>query len=200
MSEKEAQSLVWKKIIEGDKNALSELYKQHYLGLINYGIKIIENRDLVNNCLMQMLLDFWDKRSKLSEVDNVRSYLMTSLRRAILQAIEIEKRREIKHKESLQDSYSYEWSYEEYLMKLQSDNNLKSKIAKAMEKLTGRQKELIRLKFFDNLSYDEIAEQNGITKRTAYNIIYDAIKILKEELHKNQNSSFTFNFLLYFLI
>jgi len=149
---------------------------------------------------MQMLLDFWDKRSKLSEVDNVRSYLMTSLRRAILQAIEIEKRREIKHKESLQDSYSYEWSYEEYLMKLQSDNNLKSKIAKAMEKLTGRQKELIRLKFFDNLSYDEIAEQNGITKRTAYNIIYDAIKILKEELHKNQNSSFTFNFLLYFLI
>jgi RNA polymerase sigma factor (sigma-70 family) len=200
VSEKEAYRIVWKKIIDGDEKALSELYKQHYLALINYGIKIIDDKDLVNNCFMQMLIEFWDKRYKLLEVENVRPYLITSLRRAIFQAIKLDKRLEMKHNESQENSYNYEWSYEEYLIKLQSDNNLRSKITKAIEKLTNRQKELIRLKFFDNLSYDEIAEQNGITKRTAYNIIYDAIKILKEELHADQNSSFTLNFLLQFIL
>lgn len=196
MSEKEAHRLVWKKIIDGDETALSELYKQHYLGLINYGRIIIDDKDLVNNCFMQMLIEFWDKRSKLPEVENVRSYLMTSLRRAILHELGAGKRREMKLNESQQNSPTHEWSYEDYLLNQQSDNDLRAKIAKAIEKLTKRQKELIQLKFFENLSYAEIAEQKRITKRTAYNIIYDAIKILKEELHEDQNSSFTSNFSL----
>ncbi|MNL43391.1 RNA polymerase sigma factor [compost metagenome] len=51
-----------------------------------------------------------------------------------------------------------------------------------MEVLTEREKELIRLKFFDDLDYDEIAVKCGITKRTAYNITHDALKKLRESL------------------
>ena len=193
MLKREDHKLVWKKMITGDESALSNLYKQHYAGLINYGRTIIDDKDFVNDCFMEMLIEFWDKRSALPEVENVRSYLMTSLRRSILQALKLDKRRQTKYNELQQLSANHQWSYEEHLVKLQSDINLRTKITKAICKLSARQQELIRLKFFENLTYDEIASQCGITKRTAYNIIYDGIRILQAELYEDQNSSFLLN-------
>jgi RNA polymerase sigma factor (sigma-70 family) len=199
MSEREDYKSIWKSIINGDVNALSKFYKQHYVGLINYGRTIIDDKEFVNNCFMELLIEFWDKRSALPEVENVRSYLMTSLSRVILHALKSDKRRQTKYNELKQLSANHQWSYEEHLVKLQSDINLRAKIAKALCKLTARQQELIRLKFFANLSYNEIAGQCGITKRTAYNIIYDGIRILQAELYEDQNSSFLLNLPIFFI-
>ncbi len=199
MSEREDYKSIWKSIINGDVNALSKFYKQHYVGLINYGRTIIDDKEFVNNCFMELLIEFWDKRSALPEVENVRSYLMTSLSRVILHALKSDKRRQTKYNELKQLSANHQWSYEEHLVKLQSDINLRAKIAKALCKLTARQQELIRLKFFANLSYDEIAAQCGITKRTAYNTIYDGIKVLQTELYEDQNSSFLLNLPVFFI-
>jgi RNA polymerase sigma factor (sigma-70 family) len=117
-----------------------------------------------------------------------------------LHALKSDKRRQIKHNELQQLSANHQWSYEEHLVKLQSDINLRAKIAKAMSKLTARQQELIRLRFFENLSYDEIAGQCGITKRTAYNIIYDGIRILQTELYDDQNSAFLLSLPVFFIL
>ncbi|MEO6684270.1 MAG: RNA polymerase sigma factor [Ginsengibacter sp.] len=196
MPTREDYKITWGKIKNGDEDALTELYQQHYLSLINYGRTIINDHDLVNDCFMQMLIDFWDKRNSLSAVENVRSYLMTSLRRAIIYKLETDKRRDLKQEESKAMDETHQWSYEEHLIKIQSNSNLKQKISRAMDKLTVRQKELVQLKYFDDLNYDEIAERCGITKRTAYNIIFDALKILKKELYTEQSSSFHSVFLL----
>ncbi|HWJ29219.1 MAG TPA: sigma-70 family RNA polymerase sigma factor [Flavisolibacter sp.] len=182
--------MVWEKFINGDETALLELYNQHYLGLMNYGQMIVEDRELVNDCLTDMLVNFWKKRSNLPEVENVRSYLMTSLRRTIFNELQNNKKRDTRHSELQRLGENVQTSYEDYLIRIQSDNGLKAKITRALEQLTERQIELIRLKFFEDLDYDEIADQCGITKRTAYNIIYDALKILKTELQEDQNSSF----------
>ena len=74
---------------------------------------------------------------------------------------------------------SEECSYEEYLVKLQHNKELKDRLEKALGQLTQREKELMRLKFFEDLDYDEIAARCNITKRTAYNIIHAALKTLK---------------------
>lgn len=190
MYEKASHKLVWEKFLNGDETAFLELYNQHYLGLINYGRLIVEDREFVNECLTDMLIDFWKKRATLPQVEHVRSYLMTSFRRAILQQLQSEKKRGIKHAELGLLEEDYQASYEEHLIRIQSDSKLKSRLARAMAKLTERQVELIRLKFFEDLDYDEIADRCGITKRTAYNIIYDALKVLKTELYDDDNRSF----------
>jgi hypothetical protein len=48
-----------------------------------------------------------------------------------------------------------------------------------MDLLTDREKELLQLKFCGDLDYDEISARCGITKRTAYNIIYASLKTLR---------------------
>ena len=72
-----------------------------------------------------------------------------------------------------------ESSYEEYLVQLQHSKELKDRLTKALDQLTQREKELMELKFFEDLDYDEIAARCNITKRTAYNIIHAALKTLK---------------------
>jgi RNA polymerase sigma factor (sigma-70 family) len=195
MPEREDHKATWLKALGGDEEALSEMYRQHYLSLINYGSTLVDDRDLVSDCFVQMLVELWETKKMLPAVENVRSYLMTTLRRAILYKIKTTKHRDNKFSESMSLDIGHQWSYEEHLVKIQSDRNLKSKISNAIGKLTDRQKELVKLKFFENLGYDEIAERSGITKRTAYNIIHDAIKILKDELYLDHNSSFQSFFL-----
>lgn len=196
MSERELHKATWEKFTVGDETVLLELYNQHYLGIINYGRTIIEDREFVNDCFTDMLLEFWNKRLSLPGVENVRSYLMTSFRRTLLHRLEAEKRREIKHHESQGLYEAHEVSYEEHVIKVHGDHQRKERLAKALDKLTERQVELIRLKFFDDLDYDEIAEKCGITKRTAYNIIYDAIKLLKDDLYGNHHQLFSLGFSL----
>jgi RNA polymerase sigma-70 factor (ECF subfamily) len=50
--------------------------------------------------------------------------------------------------------------------------------------LPPRQKELIMLRFYEGRSYEEIADKTGLTHRTVYNSIFEAIKKLKLDFSK----------------
>lgn len=178
--------LVWAQFRAGEEQAYLNLYRRHYLGLINYGLKLCGDRSLANECITKMLIQLWDGRDKLPEVQNVRSYLITCLKRTIFKHYKSESTRKSKESFALSLTADYQLSYADYFDQIQSNHVLKSKLVKAMEVLTERQKELLKLKFFDDLDYDEIALQCNITKRTAYNIVHDAIHVLRSTL-KSEN-------------
>ena len=75
--------------------------------------------------------------------------------------------------------------YEEIIIGIQSNLELKKQLLHAIQGLSAREKEILQMKFYDDLDYDDIAERCHITKRTAYNIIHGALKRLKKELSKN---------------
>ena len=181
MLAKASHSETWAQLQKGNQQALLALYDTHYIGLLNYGIKLTGNRELTRDCITQILLRLWDSRQKLPAVENVRSYLLTCLRHELVAELKGENTRMNRNtmvQRSLSDA---ELPYEEYLIPAQTNKVLREKLVKAFEKLTEREKELLRLRFFEDLDYDEIAAQCSITKRTAYNIIHTAIKTLKAD-------------------
>jgi RNA polymerase sigma factor (sigma-70 family) len=190
---------IWAKLKAGDQNALLELYNVHYLGLINYGIKLTGNRSLANESITQVLLRLWDNRNRLPEVENVRSYLLTCLRNEMLAELKSESNRLTKNQLLKFTGESCEASYEEYLIAIQSNREMKERLFRAFDKLTAREKELLKLKFFEDLDYDEIASRCRITKRTAYNIIHAAVKTLKVELVQQKGNRLEINHLFIFL-
>jgi RNA polymerase sigma-70 factor (ECF subfamily) len=111
----------------------------------------------------------------------VLSYLFTWLRRKIT--------REMSHlaKESAFDEHtegaaSVEASYEELLIAFQQSDEKREQLRAALSKLTRRQLEIIKLKFFENLSYRAIADRKSLTPRTVYNSIYESIRLLRETM------------------
>ncbi|MNY56949.1 RNA polymerase sigma factor SigV [compost metagenome] len=75
-----------------------------------------------------------------------------------------------------------EMPYEEFIIKVQTNEWIQIRLKEALEKLSFRQKQLIHLKFFEGYSYEKIAETTQMTVKTAYNTLYDALKVLRQEL------------------
>ena len=169
----------WIQLQNGDRQALFEIYDQHYIGLMNYGIRLTGRRDLTRDCITQILLRLWDSRSKLPCIENVRAYLLTSLRHELIGEIKLEGNRLAKHHLFGESIPTTEAPYEEYIVQLQHNKEMREKLMNAVAQLTPREKELLKLKFFEDLDYDEIAARCHITKRTAYNIIHQSLKSLR---------------------
>jgi RNA polymerase sigma-70 factor (ECF subfamily) len=182
MSNEEENRIHWENIRQSNMDALLALHGNTYFHLIRFGLKQFADDELIKDCVNQLFLQLWDKRAKLQPVLQVRSYLFTALRHMILDELSYQDKMDNAISRMTGETASAELSYEEIIINVQHDEEIKQKLREAMRQLTPRQKELIQLKFFDGLSYEQIAEQTSQTVKTAYNTVYDAIKLLRKLL------------------
>jgi RNA polymerase sigma factor (sigma-70 family) len=84
----------------------------------------------------------------------------------------------------LSDEYNFEvvFSHEFALITSQISEEQKKNLAQALSCLTGRQREAIFLRYYEGLSYEEIATLMSVTVKTAYNFVYMAITELRKFL------------------
>ncbi|GAA4212523.1 RNA polymerase sigma-70 factor [Pedobacter jeongneungensis] len=183
MDNKLAHHLLWERLRTGDKNAFFDLYAALYYPLVNFGIRVCADADTASEATDLVFTTIWEKHESLTRVDNVEAYLRTFLKRKLLRILERKRKINDALFNAGADGDWMEMSYEEFIVKVQSDELVKYQLKNALEKLTFKQKQLIHLKFFEGLSYEQIAEQSNQTIKTAYNTIYDALKILRKEFN-----------------
>jgi RNA polymerase sigma-70 factor (ECF subfamily) len=172
----------WGRMAGGDKDAFLALYQSHYQALFCYGFSLSTDKELTKDCIQELFLEIWNTRPSLNDdVKNVKSYLFTWLRRKISR--ELLRRTKIKFSDELAEEFSFtQSSYEELLIAFQQSEEKKEQLRIALQRLTKKQLEIIKLKFFDNLSYRAIAAKTSLTPRTIYNLIYEAIRELRESM------------------
>ena len=167
---------------EGSKNAFLSIYQENYNTLFSYGFSLSCDKELTKDCLQEMFLELWNSRASPSNnVFNVRSYLCTWLRRKIIHT----QSRMIKERildGSSGDLNRNQLSYETLLIAFQETEEKKENLTRALNNLTKKQLEIIKLKFYENMSYTEIATKTTLTTRTVYNTIYLAIQQLREDI------------------
>jgi RNA polymerase sigma-70 factor (ECF subfamily) len=172
----------WGSMVGGDRKAFLALYKSHYQALFSYGITLTANRELTKDCLQELFLEIWYKQSSLNkEIKNVRSYLFTWLRRKLFRELALLSGK-IFTDEMIGSFATKELGYEELLIAVQQSEEKKEQLSNALKKLTKKQLEIVRMKFFENLSYAEIAARTSLAPRTVYNLIYEAIRLLRENM------------------
>lgn len=176
------RQLLWERIINGDKDAFFDLYKELYYPLVNFGITICADAAVAAEGADEVFITLWQKHRSFGRVEHVEAYLRTFVKRKIFRLLERKRKINDALVNSFKEDEWVEMSYEEFIVRVQTDELVKEQLKTALEKLTYRQKQLICLKFFDGLSYEQIAAQTNQTIKTAYNTIYDALKILRKEL------------------
>jgi RNA polymerase sigma factor (sigma-70 family) len=176
-------SLWWEAMCLGEKDAFLNLYKSLYRSLAGFGLRVCNDSETVTDILNEVFLEIWEKHDRLPRVEQVESYLRTILKRKILKKMAHEQKMNnaiaiiVKEDEDL-----LEMPYEELIVKIQSDELVKASLAVAIEKLTPQQRKLIQLRFYEGLSYEDVAKKSQLTVRTAYNTIYTALKFLRIHL------------------
>lgn len=177
-SDREIQ--LWRQMLSGHHPAFEELLGNCYDLLFQYGKKFCRGPELVKDSIQDVFLEVWEKRSSLNPLIPPRAYLLASLRRRLFR---LERRnRQLIHNAPLVSAtleFSFEFSVEYRLIKVEQDKLTAAHLAQLMGDLPKRQQEAIYLKFFQDLDRDEIAEIMDIHPQSVSNLLQTAYKWLK---------------------
>ena len=169
---------LWESFRTGDKEAFAELFRANYEALFRFGSKFTTDKDLLEDCIQDLFVEIWQSRSK-APVISVRAYLLKSLKYKLLKAF---RRKGSQLPLADNGEIVFEWSHETILIMEQEEAEKKKRVADALSRLSSRQKEIIYLKYYQNLSYDEVSEIMNINYQVARNLLYQAIRSMRQLL------------------
>jgi len=181
-SDKEHINLMWESMKAGDEQCLSHIFVIFYSDMCQYGLKLFNSIELVNDSIQDVFLRIWEKRNTLGNVQNLRAYLFISLRRRIL-----------KNKKEFFNTFPLDsikinkdnvflFSSEEFLESDKISDRLRQTLTKTINNLPEKQRELIFLRFYNKLSYRDCAAIMEVKEQTVRNIMQRAISKFREQM------------------
>ncbi|MEQ9290141.1 MAG: sigma-70 family RNA polymerase sigma factor [Cyclobacteriaceae bacterium] len=169
--ENTSDQLMWRTFREGNRKTFQYIYDQNYGILLRYGLKIIPDQGTVEDHIQELFIYLWKQKANLEIRKSITVYLIWSLRNRLLKFQE--KQKVLGSDESLETL-----EVPEYPQERLSSEELKS----AVDSLPGKQREVIYLKYYQNLDGQEIAQIMEITLGTTYNLLSRAIANLRTRL------------------
>lgn len=174
-----ADALLWQAFQQGDRRAFAAIYRQYFRNLYEYGLRVAEDKSLVKDSIQDLFIKLWSNRLQLSSVRNVKSYLLVSLRSTIFNKTKQSSRAKII---GIKDQHSFELNFtvESAYLEKEAVSERSRNLLNALNKLTPKQKEIIYLKYFEELEYNEIAAILNISVKATYKLSARAIVALRE--------------------
>jgi len=177
---------LWLGLKQGDKEMFLALYKKYYHTLLFIGLKEMKDAQLVKDTIQQLFLYLWEKRETIQEASNVKCYLVTSFLRKL--TTDWKKSKQAGILQVVWNSYPEDPqpNPEEKLIRKDEQSHLFKLLMDRINELPNRQKELILLRFYEGLTYEEIVQRTGLSHRTVYNKIHEGLKKLKLDIARSQ--------------
>ena len=175
---KEEDFALWNQFLEGDEKAYLYIYKLYAQDMYSYGMLFTTNSELVKDCLHDVFIKIHHNRKKLSQVDNIRLYLLKAMKNYLFDVFD--KKKELFHNDTIEPVFSPEYTIEDKIIRQEELHYQSRKIRQMLESLTPRQKEVLYYRYMKNLTYDEIGEIMQMNYQSILNLIQRSIKKLRE--------------------
>ena len=181
-SNKDNINHIWERMKTGDEQCLSKIFIAFYSDMCQYGIKLFNSIDLVNDSIQDVFLRIWEKRDTLGNVQNLRAYLFASLRRMIFN-----NKKEFFNTSSLTSMKSdkednFLFSSDEFLASDEISVLLRQTLTNTINHLPEKQRELVFLRFYHKLSYRDCAVIMEIKEQTVRNLMQRALSKFREQM------------------
>jgi RNA polymerase sigma factor (sigma-70 family) len=178
-----SEEILWLSFLKGDTNAFSEIYNNNYKKLFLYGIKLLKDEGLTKDCIHDLFVKLYANRKQLSATNNIHAYLLRSLRNIILNVI-----RDNKPTEELTNASFDLIDANDEIEDLFSNNDIdfdnKKKLIRIVDSLSDKQKEIIHLRYVQELDYVEIAKTLEINYQSAKNLLHRTLVKIRSEFSK----------------
>lgn len=172
--------LLWSKLKQGDRNAFSLLYERYVSCLYNYASRICKDTDLVEDCIQDVFIALWKYHKNLSPTTSVKYYLYRALRSRLFKSAGASGW-------ALKDGINWnevenlvDISPEQELMASESVDERTRKLRKYLHNLSPRQYEAIILRFYDEFTYEEIADIMEVNPQSIRNLIHRGLLQLRQ--------------------
>lgn len=174
----ENDTVLWNYFRNDDKQAYTFLINKYSQLLFNYGYRFCQDKDVLKDCIQEIFVQLWDRRAFISQTDSVKNYLLKALRLRIFRDYPSWQKNE-----KLNDEYNFlvEFNVESKILQLTDEIELAKKIKDTLNLLPSRQKEVMYLRFYENLSFDEIAEIMHLNRQSVHNLLQKAYTRFRSE-------------------
>ncbi|TKT87488.1 RNA polymerase sigma factor [Dyadobacter frigoris] len=170
---------LWLKFKSGDAAAFGELAQVHYRALYNYATKFSSDPEFIRDCIQELYLELWERRSFLSETAFVKSYLLKALRHKLIkESVRLKRFKE--PKELSFDADEADLSIESLIIENEHLKHQIKRLNQIVSHLTKRQQEIIYLRFYQNLENEDIAQIMSLGRQSVANLLYRTIKEIKD--------------------
>lgn len=171
---------IWRAFKAGDEKAFSYIYQTHAQALFNFGYQLTDKLDLIKDAVQNMFINFHKRKSELSDVVSIKSFLYKCLYRELLKRLEKQKRFSLLNEWN--NSFEIEVSFETKMIQEEINQEKRERLQKVLNQLTFKQKKALLLFYDEELSYREVAEVMGLNDaKQARKLIYRALSSAKSK-------------------
>ncbi len=172
-------SVTWELFKNGDQQAFSFIYTSCSANLYEYGMRMVQDEDLTRDAMHDLFVKLWQNRQSVGPTNNIKYYLLTAFRNLLLTQRGIENRMP---REDLQEStgFNMEFTPESDYIRSEQLDVLSKQLLEALNQLSPRQKEIIYLRYFEELDYNQVAELMNLSVKGAYKLSARALDALRE--------------------
>ncbi len=176
---------LWASLKVGNELAFSMLYKRYVNRLFSYGMHSCKDRDLVKDCLQELFARLWSKRETLGVAGSVNYYLFKSFRRLLIGKLIANRKFSLPFRSEPTSVFEFIPPSEDSIIEDETKSHQLELLKNSISALTKRQREVIFLKFFNDLSYHEISAIMELRVDSVYNLISKSIDVLRVKLKGN---------------
>lgn len=170
-------------IRSGDYAAFTLLYNKYIQQLTQYGLKFIPDLPAVEDCLHDVFVWLWANRQKLQVHTSMKSYLFKSVRTTILHWLKKQHRlRSLNPGDEPTYPFELQLTPETLVLYTESQRQLRQRIENVLRTLTAKQKEVIYLRYYEGLHFEDIAQNMNLSVKACYKLMGRAIAVLRENM------------------
>ncbi|MCC5930257.1 MAG: sigma-70 family RNA polymerase sigma factor [Cyclobacteriaceae bacterium] len=185
------ETQLWLNLRKGDPNAITALYKAHYQILYSYGLKLSFDKELTKDCIQELFIHLWKNHQNLPEVKKIRPYLLQALWNKIIKELKI-RQKFIMTADIEVYKQEVAFSFEHLLSENEEKEHQYQNLQKSLKTLTPRQKQILFMMFYENMSYEELQAATSLQYQSLKNIIYSALKTLRNAMKAKSPKNITF--------
>lgn len=174
-----AEHQLWKHFLAGDASACQTLMTDYFRTLFRYGSRFSKDNEFIKDCIQDLFLYLWEHRASLRADVAIKPYLLVSLRRLMHRSLPNTTYSDEFTADKV-NPFDFTFSVEEQYIQQETTGNQIRQMKQLLDLLPPRQKEVLYLKYFQELEREEIAEIMGIVPQTVSNLIQLAIKQLRQ--------------------
>ena len=169
---------LWSNFKAGNHDAYTTIIQRYFNPMFIYAIRLSKDQDFVKDCIQDVFYNLWKRRENISQAESIKSYLFTAIRFRIYR-----EQKKWNNFDELDNDYSFdaEISIEVKLIEDQDTVELKKKLETLLNNMPPRQKEILYLRFYENMDHSRIAQIMGLNQQVVYNLLHKSILRLRKD-------------------
>lgn len=170
---------LWSRLQKGDAAALESLMRLCLKEMFHYGTKFSADDEFIKDCIQDVFLEIWQRHTTLGTAPSVKAYLFASLRRRMHKLYRQRERLFSANSADVNAGFDVVFSPENHWIEQETIIENARNISALLNKLSKREKEIVYLKFYQNLSRTEIAEVMNLNQQSVSNLLQTTLQKMR---------------------